>query len=200
MSRSHLPGALRVTRTRWASAGVAIGLTTALTTTGLTTALGAPTAQSATGTSCPAPYPEAQLTKGQAVTGLTVDGVTSATDPAKFTGTVLGVLKDGIAPGLDMIMARLSSPEIDRVGGIWQGMSGSPVYASDGRLVGAVAYGLSFGPSPVAGITPAADMEALLGQQGASAAAPAARVALRAGSPASWSPPATPPAARCRVG
>ena len=178
MSRSHLPGALRVSRTRWASAGVAIALTTALTTTGLTTALGAPTAQSATDTSCPAPYPEAQLTKGQAVTGLTVDGVTSATDPAKFTGTVLGVLKDGIAPGLDMIMARLSSSEIDRVGGIWQGMSGSPVYASDGRLVGAVAYGLSFGPSPVAGITPAADMEALLGQQGASAAAPAARVAL----------------------
>lgn len=175
MSRSHLPGALRATRTRWASAGVAVALTAALTTTGL----GAPSAQSATDTSCPAPYPEAQLTKGQPVTGLTVDGVNSATDPTQFTGTVLGVLKDGIAPGLDMIMARLTSPEIDRVGGIWQGMSGSPVYASDGRLVGAVAYGLSFGPSPVAGITPAADMEALLGQQATTtAAAPAARVAI----------------------
>ena len=98
MSRSHLPGALRVARTRWASAGVAIGLTTALTTTGLTTALGAPTAQSATGTSCPAPYPEAQLTKGQAVTGLTVDGVTSATDPAKFTGRSSGCSRTASRP------------------------------------------------------------------------------------------------------
>lgn len=184
MSRSHLPGALRAPRTRWASAGVAVALTTALSTTGLTTttlttaALGAASAQAATDTSCPAPYPEAQLAKGQAVTGLTVDGVNSATDPTQFTGTVLGVLKDGIAPGLDMIMARLTSPEIDRVGGIWQGMSGSPVYASDGRLVGAVAYGLSFGPSPVAGITPAADMETLLAPQGGIAAAPAGRVAI----------------------
>ena len=174
MSRSHLPGALRATRTRWASAGVGVALAAALTTTGL----GAPSAQSAPDTSCPAPYPETQLTKGQAVTGLTVDGVNSATDPTQFTGTVLGVLKDGIAPGLDMIMARLTSPEIDRVGGIWQGMSGSPVYASDGRLIGAVAYGLSFGPSPVAGITPASNMEALLAPQGGTAAAPAARVAI----------------------
>ena len=37
-------------------------------------------------------------------------------------------------------------------------MSGSPVYDADGRLIGAVAYGLSWGPSPVAGVTPYADM------------------------------------------
>ena len=37
-------------------------------------------------------------------------------------------------PGVDMIMMRLTSAEIDRVGGIWAGMSGSPVYAADGRL------------------------------------------------------------------
>jgi hypothetical protein len=71
---------------------------------------------------------------------------------------VLGVLKDGIEPGVDMIMMRLSSSEIDRVGGIWEGMSGSPVYASDGRLIGAVAYGLAYGTTPVAGITPYEDM------------------------------------------
>jgi SpoIVB peptidase S55 len=121
--------------------------------------LGAAPAQSAPVSSCPLPYAVADLTVGQAVTGLTVS---QGTTPDGFTGTVLGVVNDGIAPGLDMIMVRLTSTEIDRVGGIWEGMSGSPVYASDGRLIGAVAYGLSVGPSTVAGVTPAADMEELL--------------------------------------
>jgi hypothetical protein len=68
-------------------------------------------------------------------------------------------------------MVRLSSPEIDRVGGIWQGMSGSPVYDADGDLIGAVAYGLAWGPSPVAGITPYDQMDDYLTS---SAAAPSA--------------------------
>src|SRR3712207_1388515 len=38
-------------------------------------------------------------------------------------------------------------------------MSGSPVYANDGRLIGAVAYGLAFGPSPIAGLTPFEQMD-----------------------------------------
>lgn len=113
-------------------------------------------AQSAAPTDdCAAPFPVAELIDGDAVTGLTVsDGTT----PEGFTGEVLGVIDDGIAPGLDMVMARLDSSEISRVG-IWQGMSGSPVYADDGRLIGAVAYGLAWGPSPVAGITPFEDMD-----------------------------------------
>ena len=104
---------------------------------------------------CATPFPVADLVADQAVTGLTVS---KGTTPDAFTGEVLGVLKDGIAPGLDMVMVRLTHPEIDRVGGIWAGMSGSPVYAEDGRLIGAVAYGLAFGPSPVAGVTPFEDM------------------------------------------
>ncbi len=72
-----------------------------------------------------------------------------------------------------MIMARLTSPEIDRVG-IWQGMSGSPVYAEDGRLIGAVSYGLAWGPSPVAGITPAEEMYRQLSNRPLDAAAPVA--------------------------
>jgi len=103
--------------------------------------------------------PVADITRGMAVTGLTVS---QGTAPEQFTGEVLGVIDDGIAPGLDLIMAELDSPALREVGGVWSGMSGSPVYAADGRLVGAVAYGLSLGPSRVAGITPAAEMTELL--------------------------------------
>lgn len=109
--------------------------------------------------SCPEAFPTADLVPGQLVDGLTTS---QGTVPDEFTGEVLGVLDDGIAPGLDMILVRLSNTEIDRVGGIWQGMSGSPVFALDGRLIGAVSYGLAVGPSTVAGVTPAADMQALL--------------------------------------
>ena len=111
---------------------------------------------------CAAPFPVAELADGDAVDGLTVS---EGTTPEAFTGEILGVINDGIAPGLDMVMARLTSHEIDRVG-IWQGMSGSPVYADDGRLIGAVAYGLAWGPSPVAGITPFEDMDDYLDADG----------------------------------
>ncbi len=57
-----------------------------------------------------------------------------------------------------MIMVELESPALERAGGIWQGMSGSPVYV-DGQLLGAVAYGLSWGPSPIAGVTPFSEMD-----------------------------------------
>jgi hypothetical protein len=86
---------------------------------------------------------------------------------------VLGVLEDGIAPDLDMVMVELAMPEFDRTGGVWQGMSGSPVYADDGRLIGAVAYGLAWGASPIAGITPFEDMDDYLGTE------PPGRVALK---------------------
>lgn len=124
---------------------------------------------------CPEAFPVAELVDDQEVTGLTVS---RGTEPEPFTGTVLGVLQDGIGADLDMIMVRLTSAEIDRVGGIWAGMSGSPVYAADGRLIGAVSYGLAFGPSTVAGVTPAEDMKALLSAPPAATAAGAKRVAI----------------------
>lgn len=143
------------------------GAATALVAAALTasTLTVSPAAVSAPVADCPDAYPVDEITATLAtdeslpVTGLTV---VKGTTPTGFTGSVLGVIDGGIAPGLDMIVARLTSPEIDRVGGIWQGMSGSPVYAEDGRLIGAVAYGLSFGPSTVAGITPYAEMKRLL--------------------------------------
>jgi SpoIVB peptidase S55 len=123
--------------------------------TATTAALGS-SAQAAPTPDCTAPYPVADLVTGDLVTGKTVSqGVT----PAPFAGEVIGVLDDGIAPGLDMVIVDLDSPAISAAGGIWQGMSGSPVYADDGRLIGAVAYGLAYGPSPIAGVTPFEDMD-----------------------------------------
>lgn len=109
--------------------------------------------------SCPAAFPTASAVDGLAGVGWTVD---RGTAPAPFTATLLGRITDGIAPGVDMIMAQLSSAAIDKPGvGVWAGMSGSPVYAPDGRLIGSVSYGLA-ASSPIAGITPAAEMKKLL--------------------------------------
>jgi hypothetical protein len=120
---------------------------------------------------CPAPFPVDELAVGAPVSGLTVE---RGTTPDAFTGEVLGVIDDGIAPGIDMVVVDLDSPALQRAGGIWQGMSGSPVYAADGRLVGAVSYGLSYGPSKIAGVTPAADMFAVLDRPGTTSAKRAA--------------------------
>ncbi len=110
---------------------------------------------------CAQAFPQTSLVPGQTVEGQTVS---SGTVPEAFTGTYLETLEDGIAPGVDMIMMELHSPAIDKAGGIWAGMSGSPVYdPATGQLIGAVAYGLgTWGPTPIAGITPAAHMRALL--------------------------------------
>jgi hypothetical protein len=76
-----------------------------------------------------------------------------------------------------MVLADLHSTVIDDVG-IWSGMSGSPVYAANGDLIGAVSYGLSVGPSTIAGITPASEMTRLLTGAPAAARRAARRVTL----------------------
>ena len=124
-----------------------------------TTGLASPSTAAAG--SCDTAYPVDQLQADQAVTGLTV---TNGTDPTAFSGSIIGVLKDGIEPDVDMVMAQLSSQEIAD-NGIWEGMSGSPVYdQATGELIGAVAYTLSWGKTGVAGITPWEDMQAYAGQ------------------------------------
>lgn len=117
---------------------------------------------------CPQPYPVADLVKGAAVTGLTV---TQGETPEEFDGSVIGVLEDGIAPGIPMVLVDVESPAVDKAG-IWSGMSGSPVYAADGKLIGAVAYSLGMGTSSVAGVTPAAEMYKLLTSSSAARVAP----------------------------
>jgi hypothetical protein len=127
--------------------------------------------------SCPDAFPVADLTDGMPVTGLTVEKGTAA-EP--FTGAVVGVVDDGIATGVDMIVIETDSPAIERAGGIWAGMSGSPVYTEDGELIGAVAYGFSWAPSPIAGVTPAADMYKVLQRQGTPGFEPKSEVELPA--------------------
>lgn len=107
---------------------------------------------------CEPVLPTASVTPGMAGTGWTV---ASGTTRESFDVEVIGVLPNGIGPGRDMIVVEASSPAIDEAGGIWSGMSGSPVYIG-GELVGAIAYGLSFGPSAIGGLTPAEDLVALV--------------------------------------
>ncbi|WP_019144348.1 hypothetical protein [Aeromicrobium massiliense] len=111
--------------------------------------------------------------EGEPVTGLTV---VKGTQPVGFTGEYVGHVADALGKGVDMLLFELSGAGIDTGNpraGIWAGMSGSPVYAQDGRLIGAVAYGLTGDNLPIAGVTPAEYMK----QTGVDRSAPA-RVAL----------------------
>lgn len=145
---------------------VAALLTTAL---GLAlTASSIPAAQAAPAGFCPdgsQPYATVAevegFAPGTAVTGLSV---THGTTPDPFTGTYVGHLADALGKDKDMLLFRLASPVIDgtadlKPAGIWAGMSGSPVYTSDGRLIGAVAYSMNGDNLPIAGVTPAEYMK-----------------------------------------
>lgn len=123
---------------------------------------------------CPAVMPVANIAKGIVGEGWTVS---SGREPQPFSAEVLGVLEDGIGPGRDMIVIKATGAAIEQAGGIWFGMSGSPVYYN-GMLMGAVAFGLSFGPSNIGGLTAAEDMMKVLGypvtEEDGSSSAPAA--------------------------
>lgn len=111
---------------------------------------------------CPAVLPLADVRAGMRGRGWTV---TQGRTPKEFAVSVLGVLEDALAPGRDMILVRVSDLRrkdvIAQGGGIWAGMSGSPVYV-DGKLLGAIAFGFTASPSPIGGVTPAEDMMTLL--------------------------------------
>ncbi|MGL5269220.1 MAG: SpoIVB peptidase S55 domain-containing protein, partial [Selenomonadaceae bacterium] len=78
-------------------------------------------------------------------------------DIVSFDVEVLGVESNGKGAH-DQILARASGPVVDEAGGIIHGMSGSPVYV-DGKLIGAVARGISADTDPhVFYITPIEDM------------------------------------------
>jgi hypothetical protein len=73
--------------------------------------------------------------------------------PEPMEVEILGILRDSLGPGQDMILARLHGTKPEYTG-VVAGMSGSPVYI-DGRLVGALSYRIGqFSKDPIAGITP----------------------------------------------
>ena len=116
---------------------------------------------------CPAIMPVDQVRDGMMGVGYTV---ARGTEPIAFEVEVLGVQPGGLGPGRDLIVIKAMGPEIRQAGGIWAGMSGSPVYV-DNKLIGAVAYSFSWGPSKIGGVTPAEDMVDVLnyGEGGAQA-------------------------------
>ena len=122
---------------------------------------------------CPEIMPVDQLQEGMTGVGYTV---VQGTTPVAFDVDILGVQPGGIGPGRDLIVIKARGPAIRQAGGIWAGMSGSPVYVND-KLIGAVAYGFTWGPSKIGGVTPAEDMADVLDYGGSSSPA-AGRVRL----------------------
>ncbi len=101
--------------------------------------------------------------EGHAVRGKTV---TRGTTPEGFTGSYIGFVADALGKGKDLLVFRLKNPTIDgkagiKGAGIWEGMSGSPVYDKAGRLIGAVAYSFNAENLPIAGVTPAEYMKTI---------------------------------------
>lgn len=125
-------------------------------------------APAAAGEGCGAPpevFPIEDLRPGMRGTGETV---IEGREPATFDVEILGIQPGGIAPGLDLILVKVSGEAIEATGGIAAGFSGSPV-TIDGRLVGALAYGFWSGDMTIGGLTPGARMVEVLGYPTATA-------------------------------
>ena len=160
----------------------ASAMVVALTATGLVA--GPVTAQVPAPVDCPEIMPTAELRDALEAGPVTATGftVSEGSDPEPFDVEVLGVLTNGVAPGRDMIVVETSSPALDKARGIWFGMSGSPVYDDvSGELLGAVAFGLSGGPSKIGGLTPAEDMADVLDYPSSLSSSAALSVALSGG-------------------
>jgi len=137
----------------------------------------------ATAESTPARVAIGEGAAGQTGYGLSVF---AGTEPDTFGVTVLGVQRGARAAG-DVILVELSGCDLERTA-VAEGMSGSPVYLDDGRLLGAIAFGWPGALRPIAGLTPARELDEARDRRdtvtaGADAAraAPAAATALLAG-------------------
>ena len=83
--------------------------------------------------------------------------VFQGTEPGEFEVEIIGVLENWMGPRQNLILARLDGGPLSN-SGVYQGMSGSPVYIDD-RLIGAVSYAMgSFPKEAIAGITPIEEM------------------------------------------
>src|SRR5262245_51667425 len=80
--------------------------------------------------------------------GLTVF---EGTRPEKFDVEIIDILKN-FRPRHDLILIKTMHPRLE-VAKVVAGMSGSPIFIN-GKMIGAYAYGWTFGKEPVAGVTP----------------------------------------------
>jgi hypothetical protein len=134
---------------RWV---LAVSAATVIVATGLPIA--GPAAATVTPcTNPPAVFPIGNVANGQSATGWTV---LQGTTPEPFDVTLLGVLHDALGPGRDAILVKASGDNIDAIGGMGPGFSGSPVYRND-KLVGSVSYGLG-GDAHYGALTPGQDL------------------------------------------
>ena len=79
------------------------------------------------------------------------------TRPESFTVEVVGVIRNALGPGKNIIVCKLTDSRVQKMGA-GAGMSGSPLYI-DGRLAGALSYQLQrFETVPHAGFTPIEDL------------------------------------------
>lgn len=157
-------------------AGTAAALVGAALVAGNLPATGAPTPGGSA--DCPVahePGPGNKLAPGLRVTGKTTAGSytrgstlhSSPTTPEEFEGVYLDTVEDAFG---DLHIFQLSGSRITNTdgtidAGIWAGISGSPVYDADGKLVGSVSYSFSgYEGTTFAGVTPAADLYGLLAE------------------------------------
>jgi hypothetical protein len=96
--------------------------------------------------------PVSDIRPGMKGYGLTVF---QGTKPERFDVEVIDVLKN-FRPKQDLILVKTKHPRLE-ITKVVAGMSGSPIYLND-KMIGAYAYGWSFGSEPVAGVTPIRNM------------------------------------------
>lgn len=115
-------------------------------------------------------FPLDQVKPGMRGVGWTV---TSGSEPEKFECEILGVMKGFQNPNHNAVIIKLLGEKFQH-SGIFQGMSGSPVYL-DGKLLGAVAFGFQFAKDPIGGITPIQEMVEIFEQREQKSEKPAAQ-------------------------
>ncbi|KPJ64932.1 hypothetical protein AMK68_00050, partial [candidate division KD3-62 bacterium DG_56] len=99
--------------------------------------------------------PASQVRPGMTGVG---KSVFEGTKVETFPITVLGVLEKMDYGGGDMIVIRIDGGTVVKQRcGIVGGMSGSPIYVQ-GKLIGAIAWSVSFSSLPIAGVTPIGQM------------------------------------------
>ncbi|MFN7944848.1 MAG: SpoIVB peptidase S55 domain-containing protein [Blastocatellia bacterium] len=108
---------------------------------------------SGSGSSATEFFPLDQVRPGLRGVGWTV---TQGSEPEKFECEILGLLKGFQNPNRNAVIIKLLGEKFQHTG-IFQGMSGSPVYI-DGKLLGAVAFGFQFAKDPIGGVTPIQEM------------------------------------------